>query len=139
MVYAHAASEPDSMMEQLSCGNHGWFGGRRTQAPNALDNYFRAIDFIENNIDFPLGSDDDPIESYSFHQHIFYIFSLLLFALNTVSAVLAYMRKDTVAQNLTTNEVDGDKSQFLKIFIMGSIGVDAFFYVMVFFLSHFCY
>lgn len=137
MVYAHAASEPDSMMEQLSCGGGGWFGGRRTHVPNSLENYFRAIDFIENNIDFPMNSDDDPVSSYSTHQHVFYFFSLLMFALNGGSAFLAYMRKDTVAENLTKSDIEGERSNFLEIFILASIVTDSFFCVLVFLLSNF--
>ena len=100
LVYAHNVSEPDSYMERMS--GLGIIGnlGRRTQVPNALENYFRAIDFIEHNIDFPLNSEDDPIELYSIHKHIFFILSLLLFILNSASFYLGLERKDTVVDSL---------------------------------------
>lgn len=117
MVYAHAVSEPDSMMERISCNNEGWFGRRRSHVPNALENYFRAIDYLEQNIDFPLDSDDDPIESYGWHKHIFYIFTLLITILSGGSAFLAYMKKDQVAEDLTKTNTPGEKSDFLEMFI----------------------
>ena len=44
LIYAHNASEEDSIM------NNNQFEERRN---NAIANYFRAIEFLENNIDFP--------------------------------------------------------------------------------------
>ncbi|CAI2377001.1 unnamed protein product [Moneuplotes crassus] len=135
MVYAHAGSEPDSMMERISCNNEGWFGRRRSQAPNALENYFRAIDYLEQNIDFPLDSEDDPIESYGWHKHFFYIFTLLITILSAGSAFLAYSKKDQVAEDLTKTQTPGEKSSFLENFILICICVDAIFFSIIYLLS----
>lgn len=118
MVYAHAASEQDSLMERISHEEGGWFGRRRSHAPNGLENYFRAIDYLEQNIDFPLDSEDDPIESYGWHKHIFYVFTLLITLLSAGSGFLAFMKKDQVAEDLTKTGTPGEKSSFLEMFIL---------------------
>jgi hypothetical protein len=139
MVYAHAASEPDSMMEKISSADHGWFGGRRSTPPNALENYFRAIDYLEHNIDFPLDSSDDPVESFSCHKHIFFILTIFISVLNLGSAYLAYNKKDQVARDLTKTSTPGDRSDFLEMFIFVCIIVDTVLFTSGFLLGFFCY
>ena len=126
-------------MERISCENNGWFGRRRSHVPNALENYFRAIDYLEQNIDFPLDSDDDPIESYGVHKHIFYLFTVIVTILSAGSALLAYMKKSEVAEDLTKTNNPGEISSSLEIFIMICICIDGFFFSLVFFLSTIVY
>ena len=47
------------------------------------------------------------------------------------------MRKDTVAENLTKSDIEGERSNFLEIFIFSSIVADSFFCVLVFLLANF--
>mmetsp|Transcript_17064 Transcript_17064/g.19065 ORF Transcript_17064/g.19065 Transcript_17064/m.19065 type:complete len:133 (+) Transcript_17064:202-600(+) len=126
-------------MERISCKENGWFGRRRSHVPNALENYFRAIDYLEQNIDFPLDSEDDPLESYGWHKHIFFLFTILLTILSGGSAFLAYSQKDQVAEDLTKSNIPGEKSDFLELFITICISTDAFFFSLIFVLSIFCY
>lgn len=137
MVYAHAASEPDSMMEKISHADNGWFGGRRSNPPNALENYFRAIDYLEQNIDFPLSSNDDPLESYSCHKHVFFTFTILVTLLNLGSAYLAFERRDQVAEDLTKTNKPGEKSGFLEMFILICLIIDTVLFTSCFVLGFF--
>lgn len=139
LVYAHVASEPDSLMEQRPAERGGFFGFGGGRAPNALENYFRAIDFIEQNIDFPIHVDYEAIDSFRMHRHLYYAFAVFLFLLNGSSSYLAYRRKDTVAENLTKTNKGDDASDFLSFFILMSIFADMFFYIAAFIISSFCY
>ena len=84
MVYGHHTSQPDSMMQVKEDANGGLFGNLGGGG-NQLDNYFRAIDYIEQNIDFPPASEDDPVELYSYQSHIYLVLCTLMFLLNAGS------------------------------------------------------
>lgn len=84
MVYGHHASQPDSMMKPKESENGGIFANLGNRG-NQLENYFRAIDYIEQNIDFPPDSEDDPVELYSFQKHIFMVLCMLMFICNAGS------------------------------------------------------
>ena len=139
LVYAHNVSEPDSYMERISGTGIIANFGRRTQVPNALENYFRAIDFIEHNIDFPLDSEDDPIELYSIHKHIFFWLTIIMFILNSASFYLGLQRKDTVVDSLIKADDSAGRSNFLSIFILSSLIVDLFIFTLWFLIWWFLY
>lgn len=71
LVYGHHASVPDSYMNPKD-SEHGGILAAIGNRGNGLENYFRAIDYIEQNIDFPPDSESDPVEMYSSHKHIFF-------------------------------------------------------------------
>lgn len=130
MVYAHHASQPDSLMNNNKPEEGGIFNfGQRN---DRLENYFRAIDYLEHNIDFPCDSDDDPVELYSFQKHIFFILTTLMFLLNVGSFYLAFHNKNKVVDNLTKNpKGTNNRSSFVSVFIMTCLAIDGILFMII--------
>lgn len=132
MVYGHHTSQSDSMMKQKKSEYGGIFAQFSSNRVNQLENYFRAIDYIEQNIDFPPDSEDDPVEMYSFQKHIFVALCILITFFNVGACFLAMCHKNKVVDNLTKRGHGSNKSSFINIFIIACIAVDVIFFLGIF-------
>lgn len=65
-----------------------------------LRNYFRAIDYLENNIDFPPDQTDNLIERYMYHKKIFAIVLIFLFGVNFIWTSAGILQRDNIVSNI---------------------------------------
>jgi len=127
LVYAHHAEEEDSFMAVQDERNN-----------SGLARYFRAIEYLENNIDFPPGIEDgDIVLNYVYHKQAYSVILIILTVIDIWWSLLGFFRQDKILENII--EINGEKDVpgFFIIFLKVSLCLDLFAYWSVFIFAVF--
>ena len=135
LIYAHKTGEIDSWIEHVSNRNEN------RNNNNALNDYFRAIDYLEDNIDFPPEQTNNHalLDSYIYHRWTFVICLLSIASVNICCSLVGFTNKDDVLANIIAINGSDKAPKFFYIFLQVSLTIDVVVHSMVLFTGLLCF
>ena len=119
LVYAHKSGEVDSCVEIA--------GARHSEGGNDhLAQYFRALDFLEENIDFPPDHIDNHmlVDNYMYHRCTFILLLLSLFTINIFCTLVGYLKEEKVLETVVAINDSESAPKFFVMFLKVTLTID---------------
>jgi hypothetical protein len=99
---------------------------------NALQQYFRNIEYLENNIDFPPEIGESVIDLYMYHKRIYCLVLVGLLLLNLVCSFMGIFRRDRILENIIEINNRKEVPKFFIVFLEIGLTIDIVAYISVF-------